>query len=126
MDAVNRDLGVKVGLALAAAIALSAAALLASMLVGARADAAGASASGSATVTMKNFKFKPGTLSVAKGTRVVFANNSGVTHNATMSGSFSTGNIKPGKAVAVKFSAKGTYRYHCTIHPEMRGKIVVG
>ena len=125
MGAVNRDLGVKAGLAIAATIALCGAALLAFLLVGEKADAAGASASGSATVGMKNFQFRPGTLNVSKGTRVVFSNNSGVAHNATMKGSFATGTIRPGRAVAVRFSAKGTYRYHCTIHPEMRGRIVV-
>jgi plastocyanin len=26
----------------------------------------------------------------------------------------------------VRFNQKGTFRYHCKIHPFMRGKIVVG
>jgi plastocyanin len=126
MHVVNRDLGIKTGLALAAALALTATAFLAFLLTGERADAAGgASASGSKTVTMPHVKFTPGTLHVSKGTRVVFSNNSRLLHNAT-SKSFKTGNIKPGNAVAVKFTAKGTYRYHCTLHPDMHGKIVVG
>ena len=49
-----------------------------------------------------------------------------VKHTATKGGSFTTGKIKPGKAVAVRFGSKGTYRYHCTIHEDMFGKIVVG
>jgi plastocyanin len=108
--------------------AVSAAAALLALTIGAgqRASAAGATASGSATVRIEGFKFKPGAISVSRGTRVVFANGSKVTHNATLKGSFATGNIKAGKAVAVKFTAGGTYRYHCTIHPEMRGRIVVG
>jgi plastocyanin len=126
MPAANREPRIKAGLALGAAIALCGAALLAALLIGERADAAGATASKSATVRMQNFQFKPGSLSVSKGTRVIFANTSGVPHNATLAGSFATGKIKPGKAVAVKFTAKGTYRYRCTIHPDMRGKITVG
>ena len=84
------------------------------------------SSSRSVTVKMDHFAYTPRNLSVAKGTRVIFANNSGVPHTATQRGSFTTGKIKPGKAVAVKFTAKGTYRYFCTIHPEMRGKVTVG
>jgi plastocyanin len=85
-----------------------------------------ATASKSVTVTIKGFKFKPGTINIGKGDRVVWVNRDSVKHDATRGGSFSTGKIKPGKAVAVRFGAKGTYRYHCTIHPEMTGKIVVG
>ena len=86
----------------------------------------GASASGSATVTINHFKFKPTPLHVAKGTTVVFSNTSKIKHTATRKGSFDTGKIKPGSAVSVRFTAAGTYAYHCKIHPEMHGKIIVG
>ncbi|HEY5977268.1 MAG TPA: plastocyanin/azurin family copper-binding protein [Solirubrobacterales bacterium] len=125
MQAANREPRIKAGPAIAVAT-LCVAALLASLLIGEKAGAADATASKSATVRMQSFQFKPGSLSVSKGTRVIFANASGVPHNATLAGSFATGKIKPGKAVAVKFTAKGTYRYRCTIHPDMRGKIIVG
>ena len=110
---------------------LIAAALLLIALLGGRpsAEAAGADATASrtVTVTMDHFEYQPKTLSIASGTRVVFSNTAPkVKHTATSKGSFTTGKIKPGAAVAVKFSAKGTYPYHCTIHPDMRGKVVVG
>jgi plastocyanin len=85
-----------------------------------------ATASRSATVTIAHFKYSPTPLHVAKGTTVVFSNTSKVKHTATRKGSFDTGKIKPGRAVSVRFTAPGTYAYHCTIHPEMHGKIVVG
>lgn len=84
-----------------------------------------ASASAGAKVRIAGFKFHPGTLAVAKGTRVVFSNADGVAHTATGRG-FDTGRIKPGRSAAVRFARSGTFRYHCKIHPEMRGKIVVG
>jgi plastocyanin len=91
------------------------------------ASAAGpATASRSATVTINHFKFIPTPLHVAKGTTVVFSNASKVKHTATRRGSFDTGGIKPGKAVSIRFAAAGTYAYHCKIHPEMHGKIIVG
>jgi len=55
----------------------------------------------------------------------VFANRDRVAHTATRRGSFNTGRIRPGHAVAVRFSRRGVYAFHCTIHPFMRGKIVV-
>lgn len=84
-----------------------------------------ATASGSATVTIKNLKYMPATINISPGDRVVWANIDNLKHTAT-SARFDTGKIKPGKAVAVRFTAKGTYPYHCTIHEHMHGKIVVG
>lgn len=90
------------------------------------AAAPSASASGAKTVTISHFEFRPPTLDVAKGTKVVFSNSSGTAHTATDAGAFDTGHIKPGHSVAVRFTAKGTFSYHCKIHPFMHGKIVVG
>lgn len=117
------------GKSLALAVgALAAAALLLLFTIGAGSPASAAptaTASKSATVTIKNIKFKPGTIDISPGDRVVWANLDDVKHTAT-SARFDTGKIKPGKAVAVTFSSKGTYPYHCTIHEKMHGKIVVG
>lgn len=90
------------------------------------AAAPSASASGAKTVDINHFKFHPHTLDVAKGTKVVFSNSADVAHTATDPGSFDTGHIKPGQSVTVRFTQKGTFSYHCTIHPFMHGKIVVG
>jgi plastocyanin len=102
-----------------------AAALLASQAAPA-AQPGPAQASGVKTVDINHFKFHPPTLEVAKGTRVVFSNSSGTAHTATDKGVFSSGHIKPGESFAVRFEQKGTFRYHCEIHPFMHGKIVVG
>jgi plastocyanin len=102
---------------------------LATMLLAGQAAAADpgpARASGSNTVTISNFEFTPKALRVSKGTRVVFSNSSGTTHTATDKGVFDTGRIKGGKSVTVRFAQKGTFSYHCKIHPFMHGKIVVG
>jgi plastocyanin len=85
-----------------------------------------AKASGAKTVNIDHFKFHPRTLEVAKGTKVVFSNSADVAHTATDPGTFDTGHIKPGRSVTVRFAQKGTFSYHCTIHPFMHGKIVVG
>ena len=78
------------------------------------------------TVDISHFEFHPPTLAVVKGAKVVFSNSSGTAHTATDKGAFDSGRIKPGESVAVRFGQKGTFRYHCEIHPFMKGKIVVG
>ncbi len=85
-----------------------------------------AQASGAKMVDINHFAFHPPKLEVAKGGRVVFSNSAGIAHTATDSGVFDTGHIKPGHSVTVRFTQKGTFSYHCTIHTFMHGKIVVG
>jgi plastocyanin len=85
-----------------------------------------ASASQARTVEIVNFAFRPATVEIAKGQRVVFSNTANVPHTATRTGSFDTKRIKPGRSAGVRFKQAGTFRYHCKIHPQMRGKVVVG
>jgi plastocyanin len=111
---------------LTAALGLAAAALvLAGPGGGLAAADVTAQASGTATVDIDHFAFHPPTLTIAKGTQVAFSNSSKVAHTATRAGSFNTGHIKPGKSVLVRFTQRGTFAYHCLIHPFMHGKIVV-
>ena len=39
--------------------------------------------------------------------------------------SFLSGNLTPGRSFEHTFGASGTYAYHCSIHPTMRGTITV-
>lgn len=89
------------------------------------ASGATATASGAKTVDINHFAFHPPTLRVQRGARVAFVNSSNVTHTATRAGSFNTGHIKAGKSVTIRFTQKGTFAYHCNIHPFMKGTIVV-
>jgi plastocyanin len=109
---------------LAFAIASGIAALALVWLQSASASEEAARAGGTKTVQIKNFAFHPPTLRISKGTRVAFVNSSGVAHTATRS-SFDTRRIAPGKTAFVRFQQKGSFPYHCTIHPFMHGKIVV-
>ena len=80
---------------------------------------------GSVRVAIKGFAYRPPTLRIRRGTRVVFANRDGAPHTATRRGSFDTGPIRSGHAAAVRFGRRGVYSYVCTIHPFMHGKLVV-
>jgi plastocyanin len=83
-----------------------------------------ATASKAKKVSIVNFTYKPGKLTVTRGTKVAFANMDSAPHTATGRG-FDTGNIGGGATKSVKFGRAGTFAYHCTIHPSMHGKIVV-
>lgn len=109
-------------------VILSGVALIAmAVALGASASAQGpASTSQARTVEIVNFAFRPATVEIAKGQRVVFSNTANVAHTATRAGSFDTKRIKPGRSAGVRFKQAGTFRYHCKIHPQMTGKVVVG
>jgi plastocyanin len=84
-----------------------------------------AQTSASKTVGIVNFAFKPATLTVAKGTKVEWVNDSGATHTVTRAKGFNSGRLPSGEDFSVRFQARGAFAYHCKIHPTMRGKIVV-
>lgn len=110
------------GLVLLMVIAvLGIAALMGGRAIGATVTA---SASGARSVDINHFAFHPPTLHVMRGAKVAFTNSSDVAHTAS-GGSFDTRKIAPGTSVAVKFGRRGTFAYHCKIHPFMKGKIVV-
>jgi plastocyanin len=106
-----------------------AAAVMTLALLGLRSElaAAGPTAQASAakTVDINHFAFHPPTLTIAAGTKVDFTNSSKVTHTATHGGLFNTGRIAPGTTLSIRFNSKGSFSYHCSIHPQMHGKIVV-
>jgi plastocyanin len=127
MRAMTEHLGYRARAAAAAAIVGVLATVLLLFLGSASASSApSANASRSVTVTIKGFQFKPGTINISRGDRVIWVNRDRAPHTATRGGSFDTGKIRSGRAVAVKFNSRGTYRYICSLHPDMTGKVVVG
>jgi len=81
------------------------------------------------TVTIRDLDFKPATVRINKGDTVRWRFRDGTTpHNVTSRGSrrFRSSSSRQSGTYSVRFTKAGTYRYVCTIHPNMRGKIVVG
>jgi plastocyanin len=86
----------------------------------------GARAAGGHTVVLKNIRFNPGTLNIRRGDTVTWVWRDGsISHNVTGSG-FKSHTMSHG-SFSVRFTRKGTFNYHCSIHwrEGMRGKIVV-
>jgi plastocyanin len=71
--------------------------------------------------------FSPPTFTVKVGTTVTWVNKDTVIHTATSNGSslFDSGNLPTGAVFKFTFTQQGTYQYYCTLHPFMRGTIVV-
>lgn len=79
-----------------------------------------------AAVAIKNYKFVPGTIKIAAGTKVRFTNDDGVSHTVTSNTmSFNSGFIYKHHAWQHVFTKPGKYPYHCQIHPYMKGTVVV-
>ena len=77
-------------------------------------------------VTIKGFAFNPETITVKKGTTVTWTNEDAAGHTATADdGTFDTGLIAKGESGSVTFDTVGTFSYHCTPHPNMKGTVVV-
>src|SRR5215208_5846312 len=78
------------------------------------------------TVEIGNNAFNPAQLNVAPGTTVTFVNNDNVPHTATSDNKLFDLEIPPGVSYPVVLEGEGTVPYHCELHPEMKGTIVVG
>jgi plastocyanin len=79
-----------------------------------------------ARVRIVDFAFRPKAITVSKGTRVRWVNRGATTHTSTSnSGLWNSGNIAPGDSFSRVFRRAGTFRYHCSIHPSMTGRVVV-
>lgn len=76
-------------------------------------------------VTIKDSKYAPATINVQKGDTVTWKNSDSVPHTATAAGKFDSGTIAPGKSVSRKMDQAGEFDYVCSIHPAMKGKLVV-
>ena len=76
----------------------------------------------------EKYGFAPATLTVAKGTRVEWSNTTDAPHTVTSDSgtTLASSMINPsGGSFSFTFSQPGTYTYHCTVHPYMKGTIVV-
>ncbi|MCX4684959.1 cupredoxin domain-containing protein [Kitasatospora purpeofusca] len=93
-------------------------------------SAASSAPAGAVTVTIKDFKFGPATLTVAPGTSITVTNQDSAGHTLTAiapnAGAFDTGLLEQGKSATITApTAPGSYPFHCDVHPTMTGTLVV-
>ena len=85
-------------------------------------------AAGTRTVVVEDIDFKPRTVTIHKGSTVRWSFRDGPTeHNVRSRGRprFTGSSVKSTGTHAVRFRRSGTYRYVCTLHPGMAGRVVV-
>ncbi|HXX72084.1 MAG TPA: multicopper oxidase domain-containing protein [Candidatus Acidoferrales bacterium] len=83
--------------------------------------------SGSALNTTSIY-FSPPTITVVIGVNntVIWTNDDSAEHTVTATNnSFNSGYIEPGQSFTYTFTTPGTYTYYCTIHPWMKGTVIV-
>jgi amicyanin len=87
-----------------------------------------AAGSESQQISIVDFKYVPDTLTVQVGTKVTWTNRDDMPHTVTSpakpkaldSGAFDTDD-----RFSHVFTDPGTYDYLCTLHPQMRGRVIV-
>ena len=77
------------------------------------------------TVRIANMQFVPAVVTVRAGDRIVWRNEDIVPHTATAAGVFDTGVIAPGRSASAAVRKVGRHGYVCTLHPGMKGEVVV-
>jgi plastocyanin len=85
-----------------------------------------ATASAAQSVSIVDFAFKPGSITVNTGDTVQWTNNGKVPegHDVTGDG-LDSGRLKSGDTYSHTFNAPGTFSYICSIHPSMKGTVKV-
>ncbi|MDB5166841.1 MAG: plastocyanin [Candidatus Saccharibacteria bacterium] len=79
------------------------------------------------TINITNMMFTPSQITVPVGGTVTWTNNDTTAHTVTIdhgNGPHSDP-IAPGGTYSFTFTKAASYQYHCSIHPSMRGTIVV-
>jgi len=77
-------------------------------------------------VVMESFAFTPAELTVPVGATVTWRNRHGANHDVVADdGTFASPLFGTGESWSFTFTEPGTYPYICSIHPSMRGTIIV-
>jgi plastocyanin len=78
------------------------------------------------TVQIKGFAFSPKVLTITAGQSVRFVNGDQEAHTVVADkGTFNSGGLDTNDSWTVRLQKPGTYAYFCSLHPYMKGTIVV-
>ena len=95
-------------------------------LVGKRDSVSASTPDGGTQVEINNFSFSPATLTVPMGTQVTWINKDETIHNVVSSDkTIKSEALDTNAKFTFIFTKAGTYSYICTIHPKMKGTVVV-
>ena len=79
------------------------------------------------SVDIKGFAYDSATITVSKGTTVTWTQHDSAAHTVTsVSGDvLDSQNLAKGETFSYTFDETGTFEYYCTIHPSMKGTVIV-
>jgi plastocyanin len=84
------------------------------------------SPSRTAQVKIVDLGFVPTRITIAVGTTLTWTNRDAIPHTVVGShGVFKSKVLDSNEAFSYTFTKAGSFSYHCSIHPDMTGKIVV-
>jgi plastocyanin len=76
--------------------------------------------------TRSTSPYQPLRIQIEEGTEVTWTNNDSMVHTVTdVENNFDSNLIDAGESWSYTFNAEGTYNYYCTMHPWMRGAVLV-
>jgi len=75
-------------------------------------------------VSISNFAFVPATITVKKGETIVWTNKDTVPHTVT-GGDLLSNPLGQSETYSFAYDKTGTFAYHCSIHPSMKGTVIV-
>jgi plastocyanin len=79
------------------------------------------------TVEIKDFAFVPQDVTINKGDTIIWKNMDSAPHTvvSTSGSDINSGSLSMGEMYLRNFKTTGTYEYHCSIHPSMKGTVIV-
>lgn len=81
---------------------------------------------GAREIAIQSNTFMPLTMTVPVNTTVTWTNKDASVHTVTSDNDlFDSGNINSGGTYKHQFTNAGTYTFHCNIHPDMTGTVIV-
>jgi plastocyanin len=79
-------------------------------------------------VDIQDFAFGPATIKVEKGTTVTWTNQDSTAHTVTETDGKDgpkSNNLNKGQSYSFTYNTVGTFKYDCSIHPNMTGSVTV-
>jgi plastocyanin len=84
-----------------------------------------ATGGGDTEVSVLNFRFEPGDVTVSVGDSVTWTNDSSSGHTTTASDGGWDQALAGGETFTLTFDTAGTFDFFCAIHPAMTGSVTV-
>ena len=84
----------------------------------------GPSAETNLNIFIRDSQFIPNSSAMPLGSKITWINEDKITHNVS-GDNWSSGDLAPGQSFSKTFDEAGDYQYHCVIHPDAKGQMMI-